>query len=66
LNLSLEGKKKMRNISKKFLLVTLTVFFCVLGYSQVSLADDNHALPMLRMGVGARALAMGGIYGCSR
>jgi hypothetical protein len=58
----LKGKKKMRNILKKFLLVTLTVFFCVLGYSQVSLADDNHAFPMLRMGVGARALAMGGAY----
>ncbi len=52
----------MRNNSKKFLLVALTVFFCVLGYSQVSLADDNHALPMLRMGVGARALAMGGAH----
>jgi hypothetical protein len=25
-------------------------------------ADDNHLLPMLRMGVGARALAMGGAY----
>jgi hypothetical protein len=52
----------MRNNSRKFLLVTLTVFFCVLGYSQVSLADDNHALPMMRMGVGARALAMGGAH----
>ncbi|MBD3216923.1 MAG: PorV/PorQ family protein [candidate division Zixibacteria bacterium] len=52
----------MRNISKKFLLVTLTVFFCVLGYSQVSLADDNHGFTMLRMGVGARALAMGGAH----
>jgi len=48
--------------SKKLLLVTLTVFFCVLGYSQVSLAEDNNAVPMLRMGVGARALAMGGAY----
>lgn len=52
----------MRNNSRKFLLVTLTVFFCVLGYSQVSLADDNHAVPFSRMGVGARALAMGGAY----
>ena len=52
----------MSKNSRKFLLVTLTVFFCVLGYSQVSLADDNHALPMMRMGVGARALAMGGAY----
>ncbi len=33
----------------------------VVGYSQVALARDyNHAMPMLRMGVGARALAMGG------
>jgi hypothetical protein len=47
---------------KKLVVVTLTVFFCVLGYSQVSIADDNHAFPMLRMGVGARALAMGGAY----
>lgn len=52
----------MTNFSKKILLVTLTAFFCVLGYSQVSLADDNHALPMIRMGVGARALAMGGAH----
>jgi hypothetical protein len=52
----------MKIISRNLLLVTLTVFFCVLGYSQVSLADDNHALPMMRMGVGARALAMGGAY----
>lgn len=49
-------------IMKKLALVTLTVFFCVMGYSQVSFADDNHAFPMLRMGVGARALAMGGAY----
>ena len=52
----------MKKLSRNLLLVTLTVFFCVLGYSQVSLADDNHALPMMRMGVGARALAMGGAY----
>ncbi len=49
-------------IMKKLALVALTVFFCVMGYSQVSLAGDNHAFPMLRMGVGARALAMGGAY----
>ena len=49
-------------IMKKLAVVALTVFFCVLGYSQVSLAEDNHFLPMLRMGVGARALAMGGAY----
>ncbi len=39
------------------------LFMLVVGYSQVALAeDDNHAWPMLRMGVGARALAMGGAY----
>lgn len=54
----------MMRIMKKLALVALTVFFCVLGYSQVSLAadGDNHAFPMLRMGVGGRALAMGGAY----
>ncbi len=40
------------------------VVFCLLSVLLVSgaRADDNHGLPMLRMGVGARALAMGGAY----
>jgi hypothetical protein len=40
------------------------VVFCLLSVLFVSgaWADDNHMLPMLRMGVGARALAMGGAY----
>ena len=38
------------------------VVFCLLSVVCLSgvRADDNHLLPMLRMGVGARALAMGG------
>jgi hypothetical protein len=38
------------------------VVFCLLSVVCFSgaWADDNHMLPMLRMGVGARALAMGG------
>ena len=40
------------------------VVFCLLSVLFVSgaWADDNHMLPMLRMGVGARALAMGGAH----
>ncbi|MGB8657467.1 MAG: PorV/PorQ family protein [Candidatus Zixiibacteriota bacterium] len=40
------------------------VVFCLLSVVCFSSAwaDDNHMLPMLRMGVGARALAMGGAY----
>jgi len=40
------------------------VVFCLLSVVCLSgvRADDNHLLPMLRMGVGARALAMGGAY----
>jgi hypothetical protein len=40
------------------------VVFCLLSVVCLTSAwaDDNHLLPMLRMGVGARALAMGGAY----
>jgi hypothetical protein len=40
------------------------VVFCLLSVVCISgaWADDNHMLPMLRMGVGARALAMGGAH----
>lgn len=51
-------KEMLRN--KFFLLVTISLIFGVLASS--SWAGDNHAMPMLRMGVGARALAMGGAY----
>lgn len=49
----------MLNKTAKFLVV-----FCLLSVVCLSgaWADDNHMLPMLRMGVGARALAMGGAY----
>ncbi len=50
-------------MSRKTTLVGLALFMLVVGYSQVALAKDfNYAMPMLRMGVGARALAMGGAY----
>jgi len=47
----------MSSRTAKFLVV-----FCLLSVVCFSgaWADDNHMLPMLRMGVGARALAMGG------
>jgi hypothetical protein len=55
-------KKKEKEMlkSKFFLLVTVSLIFGVLASS--SWAGDNHAMPMLRMGVGARALALGGAF----
>ncbi|MCK4403696.1 MAG: PorV/PorQ family protein [candidate division Zixibacteria bacterium] len=49
----------MLSKTAKFLVV-----FCLLSVVCLSgaWADDNHMLPMLRMGVGARALAMGGAF----
>ena len=48
-------------------ILKLSVVFCLLAaclwiYLPSSYAEDSHALPMLRMGVGARGLAMGGAY----
>jgi hypothetical protein len=51
-------KEMLRN--KFFLLVTVSLILGLMVSS--SWADDNHAMAMLRMGVGARALAMGGAY----
>jgi hypothetical protein len=49
----------MLSKTTKFLVV-----FCLLSVvcSTGAWADDNHLLPMLRMGVDARALSMGGAY----
>ncbi|HEX9916367.1 MAG TPA: PorV/PorQ family protein [candidate division Zixibacteria bacterium] len=42
-------------------IVLLAIVFSMLCVPPL-LADDNHAMPVLRMGVGARALGMGGAY----
>ena len=55
-----KNKEKEMLKNKFFLLVTVSLVFGVLASS--AWAGDNHAMPMLRMGVGARALAMGGAY----
>jgi hypothetical protein len=54
----------MIRTSRKTLALSLALFILmVVGCSEVAVAKDyNHALPFLRMGVGARALAMGGAY----
>lgn len=54
-NLKERGKKML----KKVFLVMVSLFLLL---SPNLFAGDNHAVPMLRMGVGARALAMGGAY----
>jgi hypothetical protein len=55
-----KNKEKEMLKNKFFLLVTVSLVFGVLA--SAAWAGDNHAMPMLRMGVGARALGMGGAY----
>ena len=54
----------MKRNSRKTPTLSLALFILlVVGCSQVAIATEfNHAMPMMRMGVGARALAMGGAY----
>jgi hypothetical protein len=50
----------MRNHLKKLVIFTMLAF--LVGASGQALADSNHAFPVFRTGVGARALGMGGAY----
>jgi hypothetical protein len=50
----------MRNHLSK--LVIFTLLALLVGASGQALADSNHAFPLFRTGVGARALGMGGAY----
>ena len=43
-------------------LVVVAVALGILSYGCVALGADSHAAPYLRMGVGARALGMGGAF----
>lgn len=52
----------MRNHLKQLVIFTGLLSTLLLGVSGLALADDNHAFPTFRQGVGARALAMGGAY----
>ena len=45
---------------KSLRVVFLLTFAFVMLFAPPLLADDNHAMPVLRMGVGARAIGMGG------
>jgi len=49
-------------MSKSLKLVVLLNLALVMLFAPPLLADDNHAMPFLRVGVGARALGMGGAY----
>jgi hypothetical protein len=50
-------------MTRKTILIGLALFMLVVGYSQVALAENStFNMPMLREGIGARALAMGGAY----
>jgi hypothetical protein len=50
----------MRNHLKKLVIFAMLAF--LVGASGQALADSNHAFPVFRTGVGARALGMGGAY----
>ena len=47
---------------KRRVLVVVAVTLGLLSYACVAFGADSHAAPYLRMGVGARALAMGGAF----
>lgn len=49
-------------MSKSFKVAFLLAFTFIMLCAPPLLADDNYAMPVLRMGVGARALGMGGAY----
>jgi hypothetical protein len=54
--------RRLREMSKSRFLVVVAVTIGLLSYACVGFAADPHAAPFLRMGVGARALAMGGAF----
>ncbi len=49
-------------MSKSLKVVVLLIFAFGMFCAPSLFADDNHAMPVLRMGVGAAALGMGGAY----
>ncbi len=52
----------MRNHLKKFVIFAGLLSTLLLGVSGSAIADENHAFPIFRTGVSARALAMGSAY----
>ncbi len=54
--------RRLREMSKARFLVVVAVTVGMLSYATVGFGADPHAAPFLRMGVGARALAMGGAF----
>lgn len=52
----------MRNHLKKIVIFAGLLSTLLLGVSGSAIADDNHAFPIFRTGVSARALAMGTAY----
>ncbi len=52
----------MRNHLKKIVIFAGLLSTLLLGVSGSAIADDNHAFPIFRTGVSARALAMGNAY----
>jgi hypothetical protein len=54
--------RRLREMPKSKLLLVVAVTVGMVAYGSVALAADPHAGPFLRMGVGARALAMGGAF----
>jgi hypothetical protein len=55
-------RRRSREMPKTRFLVVVAVTLGILSYGCVVFGADSHAAPYLRMGVGARALAMGGAF----
>jgi hypothetical protein len=55
-------RRRSREMPKTRFLVVVAVTLLVLSYACAVFGSDSHAAPYLKMGVGARALAMGGAF----
>jgi hypothetical protein len=55
-------RRRSREMPKTRFLVVVAVTLGILSYGCVAFGADSHAAPYLRMGVGARALGMGGAF----
>jgi hypothetical protein len=60
--MKLSPTRRLREMPKTRFLVVVAVTLVVLSYACVAFGADSHAAPYLRMGVGARAMAMGGAF----
>jgi hypothetical protein len=55
-------RRRLREMRKSRFLIAVAVMLGIVSWTAAVFGADSHAAPYLRMGVGARALAMGGAF----